>query len=102
MNRKDFEEFIEKEFEPACKNIRQAKGHNYSGDVDAFLNFKKLSLMLRETSPKVLWVYLQKQLDAILTFLNEEYVSDTESIETRLYDAHNYILLLAGLLKDLG
>lgn len=83
------------------RQILFTKGQDYSGREDCLGNFKRLALQLGMTPERVLWVYLVKHLDSILSYINGTY-GGSEPIIGRIYDARNYLALLAGLIVDKG
>ena len=78
----------------------QTKGREYSGDDDSLDNFKRLSFELDETPEKILWVYLKKHLDAIVSYIREGKTYSTETIQSRIMDSRLYLALLQGLIVD--
>ena len=102
MNRETFEKYVDEMVLPEIKKIRMSKGINYSGKEDYLKNFKTIGEELNISPEKVLWIYLRKHMDAIRSYIKEEYVDDTETIESRIYDAINYLLLLLGIVLEKG
>jgi hypothetical protein len=102
MNRETFEKYVDEVVLSEIKKIRMSKGINYSGKEDYLKNFKTIGEELNISPEKVLWIYLRKHLDAIRSYIKEEYVDDTETIESRIYDAINYLLLLLGIVLEKG
>ncbi len=100
MNRETFEKYVDEIVLPEIKKIRMSKGINYSGKEDYLRNFKSIGEELGIPPEKVLWIYLRKHLDAICSYVRGEYVDDTETIESRIYDAINYLLLLLGIFLE--
>lgn len=86
----------------ACDSILRRKGHDYTqgadGDWGRLKNFYANGERLGIPPMKVLAVYLNKHLDAIETFLQNGQV-ESEPIETRIYDAINYLLLLFKMVQ---
>ena len=68
-----------------------------SEDVNA--NFKRVGELVGLSPKIILWVYLEKQLDAIRTYLKTGRV-ESEPIISRLDDARNYLDILETLLQD--
>lgn len=83
--------------------ILAAKGHAYSGDADAFANFKRNAEAVGLTKYQILLVYMRKHIDAITTAIKDNPnspVDKSESIIGRIDDAVNYLDLLAGMLEE--
>jgi len=102
MTRKDFIKFIE-EREFARRALLESKGHAYSGDVDAFLNFKRNAEKVGITKYQIWLVYFQKHLDAIVQAIKDNPsnpVDYSEGLEGRIDDAINYLNLFAGMNKE--
>lgn len=98
MTLDDFEKFYNKLVEEE-KKILYSKGVEYSGKEDRFNNFNKLGLELNLPPEKIIWIYLKKHLDGILSYINGEYEGG-EPIIGRIYDARNYLALLAGRIEE--
>ncbi len=96
------EEFnkLSKEMMIECFKILEKKGHDYTlGSNDALGNFKLIASRTGLTPLQVFSVYFLKHVDSILTYVkNGELKSET--IESRIQDAINYLLLLHGLIKE--
>ena len=95
MTLDEFELFYDQMVE-AEKKLLSSKGIEYSGKEDRFNNFNKLGTELNLTPEKILWIYLKKHLDGILSYINGEYTGG-EPIMGRINDARNYLALLAGM-----
>lgn len=83
--------------------ILAAKGHAYSGDADAFANFKRNAESLGLTKYQILLIYMRKHIDAITTAIKDNPnrpVDKSEGMVGRIDDAINYLDLLAGMLKE--
>ena len=98
MTLEEFEEYYSKLVE-AEKKILYSKGTEYSGKADRFANFRKLGQELGLPPEKILWIFLKKHLDGILSYINGEYVGG-EPIIGRINDARNYLALLAGMVEE--
>lgn len=82
-----------------CMEIMKSKGTAYSGVEDKLGNFKRVAKNLSMTPYQVWAVYFHKHIDALDSWLRGEYM-DSEPIEGRIKDGINYLLLLAGLIKE--
>lgn len=98
MNRAGFTDFLQETFQGILE-INRTKGHDYSGDDDAFANFKRNGELLNLDPTKVWGVYFMKHIDAIQTYIREGEVQ-SEAIEGRIDDAVLYLLLLRGMLQE--
>ena len=98
MTLNEFEEFYDELMEIEERLLR-SKGIEYSGKEDRFSNFNKLGKELQFPPEKIVWIYLKKHLDGILSYINGEYTG-SEPIIGRIHDARNYLALLAGMIKE--
>jgi hypothetical protein len=99
MTLKDFDKL----FVQMCAEERELlmlKGIEYSGKEDRLNNFKKLAQLLGLTPIQILMVYLTKHLDSIYSYSRTGVVTSTETIQSRIADARNYLALLRGLIED--
>ncbi len=109
MTFQEFEELLKKmqaeEFE-----VGQKKGHEYAlqSRLD---NFHRIGAEVMSKCPKcgtlhpigpmvALWVYLKKQLDAVLQFINRGMTLSEETIDHRILDSRVYLSLLQGLVEE--
>lgn len=84
------------------KKIRETKGYDYTlGTKDANRNFKKVAENLGLEPETVLWVYLEKHLDAIRTWIKSKRLKG-EGIETKILDCINYLGILYSILIENG
>ncbi len=81
--------------------ILKVKGHDYSGEVDRLANFKRVGENLGIMPVTALATYMHKHWDSIMTFVREGKLQ-SEPIDGRLDDLHNYLYLLEGLIKEVG
>ena len=98
MTLTEFEEYYD-ELIKMEKELLSRKGIEYSGKEDRFSNFGKLENDLNLSREKILWIFLKKHLDGILSYINGGYVGG-EPIIGRINDARNYLALLAGMIKE--
>jgi hypothetical protein len=89
-----FEEMVAEE-----RELLQKKGQEYSGKEDRHANFTRLAAQLKLAPEKILWVYLTKHMDGILSYINGDYAG-SEPIRGRIEDARNYLALLAGMIES--
>ena len=98
MTLDEFEKFFEKMVKEE-RDLLHRKGQEYSGKEDRHANFKRLASQLKLSPEKILWIYLTKHLDGILSYINGDYAG-SEPILGRIEDARNYLALLAGMIVD--
>jgi hypothetical protein len=98
MTHKEREKII-KQLLSEAEKLRIQKGYDYSGIDDANSNFKNAGKRLGLHPEQVLFVYLDKHLEAIHTFIKDGKVK-SEPIGSRIKDAVNYLLIFASLLKE--
>lgn len=82
------------------RSILVTKGTEYAGEIDRFANFRRLSVDLGLSKEMILFVYMKKHLDSILSFIKTGKEASSESIFGRIMDARNYLLLLSGLIAE--
>lgn len=83
--------------------ILQSKGHAYSGDDDAFKNFKRNAEATGLTKYQIWLVYFQKHMDAVTQAIKDNPknpVDKSEGLEGRIDDAINYLELAQGMLME--
>ena len=92
---RDFDSILQQ-----CRNILRVKGHDYVGSSpDRLANFNSAAKVLGQTPESVLGVYLWKHLNAIFTYLQKGQL-ESESIEGRIVDSINYLLLLSKMVAE--
>lgn len=102
MNSKNFVEM----FDAMCedeKNILISKGKEYrcGQEDDVLANFKR-NAQLMGMSPSQVWaIYFMKHIDAILNFVRDGKTHSSESIDSRVFDARNYLALGLALFRDM-
>lgn len=104
MNRTAFLRQVQEENESELEILR-TKGAAYSGEEDAFANFKRNAEKLGLTKYQVWMVYAFKHIDAIqLAIKNDPSrpLEQSEGMTGRLRDAINYFKLLKGMLEEDG
>lgn len=82
--------------------LREAGQQEYAhADENAFANFDRVAEQLKMDRKKVLWTYLFKHLDGIVSYING-HKSQRESVHGRIDDAHVYLELLRGMIIEEG
>jgi hypothetical protein len=71
------------------------------GSIDVLLNFKEIANELNISPFKVWHVLYKKHSNSLLHWLNDGEMSSGESIESRITDLRNYLLILKGLIIDI-
>ena len=88
MNRTKFQAFMDLVY-GGIKSVNVQKGNDYSGDKDAFLNFKRNAVTL-DVKPELVWaVYFNKHIDAIMTYVREG--GGTKRTHRRPYRRRNIV-----------
>lgn len=90
------------EFETVIAELKDLlfnKGKEYAGDYDALGNFKS-GLDIGITSNQKLWIFLDKHLCSIKSYIKHGQTFSNEPIEGRINDAINYLFLLRCLIKE--
>jgi len=81
--------------------IMLGKGKEYTvSDEDKFKNFKSIAERMNTSSEQVAMIYLLKHMDSIRNYTLHGIEASDESIEGRIMDARNYLLLLGGIIKE--
>lgn len=85
------------------RRLLELKGAAYSGNDDAFNNFKKNGVLLGLTKYQIWAVYFNKHIDSILNAIKarpDSPVDKSEGLNGRIDDAINYLDLLFGMLDE--
>jgi hypothetical protein len=81
------------------KDLLDRKGLEYSSDTDSLANFKA-KLDIGVSPMQVAWIFLEKHLSSIKSYIKLGHELSDESIEGRINDARNYLFLIACLVKE--
>lgn len=100
MHPLDFESAILTQTHIELMALARTKGVEYSGTEDKLANFKSLGRELGLDPKVVLWVYLQKHLNAVRSYATTNAVRSTEPIRGRIRDAQLYLALLEALIVE--
>jgi hypothetical protein len=99
MTFQEFDKFTEEIFEKV-RNMRDTKGREYAGSKDRFDNFNRIADVL-ELPRNVIWyVYFQKHIDSIRSYVKAGHEFSDEKMQGRVVDAITYLLLFAGMEKE--
>jgi len=102
MNGERRAELIEAFLDEHCRAVMRDKGTEYSrGEVDVNSNFKRGAEAINADPISVLYIYLSKHLDSIAHYVKNRTTPSGESIEGRIGDAVNYLLILHTLIAEL-
>lgn len=97
--REDIKYLMERLFRQ-LNETREAGQKEYAHDENnAFGNFERLQSDLSIDRKQVLWVYLKKHLDGILSFIRG-HTSQREDVRGRILDSIVYLILLYGMVED--
>jgi len=102
MLEKDFLDMLDS-MESAEHTIMGTKGMEYTqGDLekDRLANFYRLGNELGIDPKMICWVYLKKHIDSIVCYIKQGKEFSEESIEGRIHDARNYLVLLNGIIQE--
>lgn len=90
------------EFTAARFDLCDVKAKDYTDGQDRHDNFKRLAGMFDVHPLKVLGIYMQKHMDAIVRYIRTEgQETYSEDIEGRIFDLENYGDLLLTLVEEL-
>lgn len=82
--------------------LREAGQKEYAHDEsNSFANFERVASDIGIDRKQVLWTYLRKHLDGIVSHING-HKSQRESVHGRIDDAHVYLELLRGMIIEEG
>lgn len=99
MTQQQFE-LIFDEITAKCHELLISKGHDYTDGEDRLSNFKEIARDTGVTPLQVWYVYFSKHISAIKTFMRSNKL-ESESIDSRFFDAINYLILGYALMKEM-
>jgi hypothetical protein len=106
MTRTEFNKIVEKRIE-LINSVLASKGKEYSGNSEAFHNFKASTGLSFHTCPeKIAWEFAVKHFQSIKDMLEHVNVDGANGfptipyIEEKIGDAINYLILIEGMLKE--
>lgn len=82
-----------------CKYILRTKGKEYSKEADRFSNFKSCAEEAGISVQKAWLVFFKKHCDAIYHFCRSGHTESEETIDSRIFDAINYLVMLYTMKK---
>lgn len=84
-------------------DLLTTKGQDYTrGSDDRLANFKRWGDELDVDPIKVLSVYMGKHIDSIISYVKSGGQVESEPIQARAADLHNYLYLLEGMIADVA
>lgn len=83
-----------------CHALLLTKGHDYTSQEDAFLNFRQSAAVAHVTPAQVALIQLGNKLSRLSQLIGNGKQAMNESQEDTLLDIINYCLLLGGILKE--
>lgn len=97
-----FEEFnkFQAELIDEVVKMKDTKGKEYANSESRFGNFDRLAEQLGLGRTTVAWVYTQKHIDAITSYIRTGKEHSTEPIRGRFVDAITYLTLIAGMVEE--
>ena len=98
MTKQEFRSYMERQFEKLRATSASGQAE-YAHGQDAFDNFKRLAGMLNLEKEEVLFVYMQKHLDGIASWI-KGHRSQREPVQGRIDDAMVYLLLLRAMADE--
>ena len=98
MDKKTFNEHVEM-FIGKQREMLRFKGKDYQNDTDALSNFKEIAQASGKTPIEVWHILMHKHMTAINNFVRGRELK-CESIESRLLDLANFVLLGSALIED--
>lgn len=108
MTHDDFNELLESRLEKMRTTLKRKAGE-YASDADRLHNFHTAALCVRKGAAEVCngfalkhWVSIRDMLDGHIQALTSLglYRTNDESVDEKLGDAINYLVLLEALLKE--
>lgn len=96
-----FDELQHKEVELWRGKNKDYADHEGNGGGNTFTNFDTIAEELGMTPDQVVWVYLRKQLQALLRYVNHGAL-ETEPLMNRIIDARNFLAILGGVARRRG
>ena len=99
MNAHEFDRSSQAFVQKCLAVTRKARKEYARETSNVFANFERVAKSLGLSREKVLLVYLLKHLDGIIAHV-DGHTLQRESVEGRIVDAINYLLLLKGMLHE--
>lgn len=101
MNKQTFEKLVER-MEKEEHKILLEKGEEYTrGNEDVLKNFKGIAEDCGADLKLVWYIYFRKHIDSIANYVKVGEVKSNESIQSRINDTRNYLLLGMAIFEEL-
>jgi hypothetical protein len=88
-----------KEVVAELEKLQSTKGVEYSSDHDCLHNFKN-GEEIGVSSLQKCWIFADKHISSIKSYIKRGKVMSNEPIEGRIYDAMNYLFLMLCIIKE--
>ena len=99
MTHHDFDELLQKMVNEEI-DIMCTKGKDYTrNSSDKLINFKRASEDIGIKPEQVIYIYMKKHWDALITYIKTGKLSG-EPIESKILDIRNYLALLRALIEE--
>ena len=99
MNAQDFNAIVD-DARQRQDSILKTKGLDYTRhEADRLSNFKRSAESIGLTPLQVWAIFFNKHIDAIMAYIKTG-KTESEGVEGRIDDAHNYLYLLEALIKE--
>lgn len=99
MEHKKFDDLFKKMVEEETA-IMCTKGPDYTrNSPDKLANFKRAAEEIGITPEQVLYIYIKKHWDAVITYVKNGYLKG-EPVESKIADIRNYLALLRALVEE--
>ena len=100
MNQKEFDASTNRIID-LCYKVMASKGAAYTiGSVDRLANFKRVSQAVGITPLQVWATFFEKQVSAVMHYVNDPRGPQSEPIESRIVDIISYAFLGWGLIQE--
>jgi hypothetical protein len=96
MTRTEFIEGAKAFFEEHCVKVLETKGRDYEGEK-MFAGLVATAEAMGISPTQVWFVFFKKHVDAITTYAKDGKPLQSESLESRVGDAINFLLIFAGM-----
>lgn len=96
-----FAELQDAEFTLWAGKNKDYADHKGDGCGNTFANFEAIAAELDMKTEQIVWVYLRKQLQALLRYVNHGKL-ETEPLMNRIIDARNFLAILGGVARRKG
>lgn len=100
MTHDEFTALLETHFQE-MRHIGQGKGREYASTDDRLSNFKEIARTCGVSPITVLYIYMEKHMRSIASYVRHGQVFSNEPISGRIRDAQLYLSLLDALILDM-